>query len=76
MSLFSISPQEALLLRHHHEAESLFALQKLEWEWAMPKDVATTTNVVPNGDGPSASTATIDELTVPMVTEFDMPARL
>lgn len=27
--------QEAMLLRHHNEAESLHAVQKMDWEWKM-----------------------------------------
>lgn len=27
--------QENMLLRHHNEAESLHAVQKLDWEWKM-----------------------------------------
>jgi hypothetical protein len=27
--------KESLLMRHHHEADSLHAVQKLEWEWKL-----------------------------------------
>ncbi|XP_046679067.1 ankyrin repeat domain-containing protein 11 isoform X3 [Homalodisca vitripennis] len=27
--------KEAMLLRHHNEAESLYAVQKMDWEWKM-----------------------------------------
>lgn len=55
--------QELLLLRHHHEAESLFAVQKMDWEWKM-KEVSDMNNV-----------PVIDDLHVPMVQvndDFDL----
>lgn len=55
--------KELLLLRHHHEAESLFAVQKMDWEWKM-KEVSDLTNV-----------PVIDDLHVPMVQvndDFDL----
>lgn len=30
--LFSSSSQEAMLLRHHNEAESLHVVQRMDWE--------------------------------------------
>lgn len=27
--------QESMVLRHHNEAESLHAVQKMDWEWKM-----------------------------------------
>lgn len=27
--------QEAMILRHHNEAESLHAVQKMDWEWKL-----------------------------------------
>lgn len=27
--------QEAMLLRHHNEAESLHAVQRMDWDWKM-----------------------------------------
>ncbi len=27
--------QEAMVLRHHNEAESMNAVQKMDWEWKM-----------------------------------------
>lgn len=27
--------QESMLLRHHNEAESLHAVQRMDWEWKM-----------------------------------------
>ena len=57
--------KEDLLLRHHHEAESLYAVQKLEWEWKM-KDVGLADHKNP---------AVIDDVHVPMVAvndDFDL----
>ena len=56
--------KEALLLRHHHEAESLHAVQKLEWEWKV-KDIYDH----------KANTQHIDDICVPMVQvndDFDL----
>ena len=30
--------QEQMVLRHHNEAESLNAVQKMDWEWAVTSD--------------------------------------
>lgn len=49
--------KECLLLRHHHEAESLFAVQKMEWEWKLKDLKLCDHKTVP----------IIDELHVPMV---------
>ena len=57
--------QESLLLRHHHEAESLFAVQKMEWEWKLKELSLCDYKSKPK----------IDELHVPMVhvnDEFDL----
>lgn len=57
--------KEALLLRHHHEAESLHAVQKLEWEWKLKE----------SGICDYKSTPIIDDIHVPMVQvndEFDL----
>ncbi|XP_064610916.1 ankyrin repeat domain-containing protein 12-like isoform X2 [Liolophura sinensis] len=54
-----------LLLRHHHEAESLYAVQKMDWEWKLKELGLCDSN----------STPAIDELHVPMVQvneEFDL----
>lgn len=49
--------KEAMLLRHHNEAESLHAVQKLDWEWKM-KEL---------GICDSKSTPVVDDINVPMV---------
>lgn len=32
---FFTSQKEAMLLRHHNEAESLHAVQRMDWEWKL-----------------------------------------
>lgn len=53
--------KEALLLRHHHEAESLYAVQRLEWEWKL-KEL---------GLADSKNPPVIDTVHVPMVQVND-----
>ena len=58
--------KEALLLRHHHEAESLHAVQKLEWEWKM-RDLGHCDH--------KTNTIIVDDICVPMVQvndDFDL----
>lgn len=53
------------MLRHHHEAESLHAVQKLEWEWKLKEA----------GLCDYKTTPAIDDIHVPMVQvndEFDL----
>lgn len=52
--------KESLLLRHHHEAESLHAVQKLEWEWKLNENTYDKRNA-----------PVIENLHVPMVTVND-----
>ncbi|XP_074644585.1 uncharacterized protein LOC141901320 isoform X2 [Tubulanus polymorphus] len=57
--------KEALLLRHHHEAESLYAVQKMEWEWKLWETGICDSKTRPN----------IDDVCVPMVhvnDDFDL----
>lgn len=57
--------KEAMLLRHHNEAESLHAVQKMDWEWKL-KEV---------GLCDFKSKPTIDDAHVPMVhvsDDFDL----
>ncbi|CAA9993149.1 unnamed protein product [Nesidiocoris tenuis] len=57
--------KEAMLLRHHNEAESLHAVQKMDWEWKM-KEL---------GLCEMKSTPVIDETHVPVVhvsDDFDL----
>nr|KAG5712711.1 hypothetical protein BaRGS_029766 [Batillaria attramentaria] len=53
--------QNLLLLRHHHEAESLHAVQKLDWEYKLKEC----------GQCDYKSSPVIDELHVPMVQVND-----
>ncbi|KAI8791226.1 ankyrin repeat domain-containing protein 12 isoform X1 [Biomphalaria glabrata] len=53
--------KQLLLLRHHHEAESLYAVQKLDWEWKLKEC----------GLCDHKNTPVIDDLHVPMVTVRD-----
>lgn len=53
--------QDALLLRHHNEAESLFAVQKMDWEWKMKECGLCDKKSVP----------VVEELHVPMVQVND-----
>nr|XP_022911755.1 ankyrin repeat domain-containing protein 11 [Onthophagus taurus]XP_022911764.1 ankyrin repeat domain-containing protein 11 [Onthophagus taurus] len=57
--------KEHMLLRHHNEAESLHAVQKMDWEWKL-KELSLCD---------AKSTPTIEELHVPMVhvsDDFDL----
>uniref|UniRef100_T1J475 Ankyrin repeat domain-containing protein 12 n=1 Tax=Strigamia maritima TaxID=126957 RepID=T1J475_STRMM len=57
--------KEAMLLRHHNEAESLHAVQKLEWEWKMKESGTCDIKLSP----------IIDDISVPMVhvnDDFDL----
>lgn len=54
-----------MLLRHHNEAESLHAVQKMDWEWKL-KEV---------GLCEPKATPVIDDIQVPMVhvsDDFDL----
>lgn len=58
--------KKVLLMRHHHEAESLFAVQKMDWEWKLKECGLCDHKITP----------TIDDLHVPMVSvnnEFELP---
>ncbi|KAK4877390.1 hypothetical protein RN001_009896 [Aquatica leii] len=57
--------KEHMLLRHHNEAESLHAVQKMDWEWKL-KELSLCD---------AKTTPSIDELHVPMVhvsDDFDL----
>ncbi|XP_035232790.1 ankyrin repeat domain-containing protein 12-like [Stegodyphus dumicola] len=57
--------KEAMLLRHHNEAESLHAVQKLDWEWKMKELAMCDMKTSP----------VIDDIFVPMVhvsDDFDL----
>jgi hypothetical protein len=53
--------QELLILRQKQEADSLYAYQRLEWEWRLKELSMCDRNVIPE----------IDELHVPLVTVQD-----
>ena len=36
--------QEQMVLRHHNEAESLNAVQKMDWEWSVTSDGGVYSN--------------------------------
>lgn len=54
-------PKESMLLRHHNEAESLHAVQKMDWGWKLKELQLCTYSSEPN----------IDEEHVPMVLVSD-----
>lgn len=57
--------KEHMLLRHHNEAESLHAVQKMDWEWKMKELNFCDRKITPK----------IDETHVPMVhvsDDFDL----
>ncbi|XP_037905597.1 ankyrin repeat domain-containing protein 11 isoform X2 [Hermetia illucens] len=56
--------KEAMVLRHHNEAESLHAVQKMDWEWGLKEHLLCDFNSRP----------VIDEQHVPMVhvSDFDL----
>ncbi|XP_041375498.1 ankyrin repeat domain-containing protein 11-like [Gigantopelta aegis] len=57
--------KEFLLSRHHHEAESLYAVQKMDWQWKMKELSLCDSNTTPD----------VDDLHVPMVhinDEFEL----
>ncbi|EAT32803.1 AAEL014962-PA, partial [Aedes aegypti] len=53
--------KEAMLLRHHNEAESLHAVQKMDWEWKMKENSLCEFKAKP----------VIEETHVPMVNVSD-----
>merc|ERR1712210_258151 len=58
--------KEQMVLRHHNEAESLNAVQKMDWEWKV--------NEITGGTG-AEGVLKVDDLHIPMVNvsdEFDV----
>merc|ERR1712127_528784 len=53
--------KESMLLRHHNEAESLHAVQRMDWEWKIKESGLCEPHKKP----------TLDELHVPMVNVSD-----
>merc|ERR1711981_17885 len=60
--------KEQMVLRHHNEAESLNAVQKLDWEWKM-NEISTGSR--DQSGNSSSSFASIDDLYVPTVRVSD-----
>merc|ERR1712226_362679 len=65
--------KEQMVLRHHNEAESLNAVQKLDWEWKMNElSTGSRNNEISESTGSSSSFASnIDDLYVPTVRVSD-----
>lgn len=62
--------KEQMVLRHHNEAESLNAVQKMDWEWKVNE--ITGANSSANNDN---AVPQMDDLHIPMVhvsDDFDM----
>ena len=64
------------MLRHHNEAESLNAVQKMDWEWKLAE---ISSNANPSSTATAASndnrSLQVDDLYVPMVhvsDDFDL----
>ena len=61
--------KEQMVLRHHNEAESLNAVQKMDWEWKVNEITGGTSGAGEN------SVPLMDDLHIPMVhvsDDFDM----
>lgn len=57
--------QEGMLLRHHNEAESLHAVQRMHWEWKLKEVGLCESKAIPQ----------IEDVHVPMVhvsDDFDL----
>ena len=60
-----------MVLRHHNEAESLLAVQKMDWEWK-------TAEISGGDSGSEGAARPIDDLYIPMVhvsEEFELSER-
>lgn len=55
--------QEQMVLRHHNEAESLNAVQKMDWEWKVAE--------LNEGNPHHANAVINDDLYIPMVRVSD-----
>ena len=61
-----------MVLRHHNEAESLNAVQKLDWEWKMNElSTGSRNNEISESAGSSSFASNIDDLYVPTVRVSD-----
>ena len=64
-----------MVLRHHNEAESLNAVQKMDWEWKVNDLQAKTTSGSQKSSGKHDPSYQIDDLHIPMVhvsDDFDL----
>jgi len=67
--------KEQMVLRHHNEAESLNAVQKMDWEWKVNELQAKTTSGSQKSTGKHDPSYQIDDLHIPMVhvsDDFDL----
>lgn len=64
-----------MVLRHHNEAESLNAVQKMDWEWKVNELQAKTASGSQKTSGKHNPSYQIDDLHIPMVhvsDDFDL----
>ena len=65
-----------MVLRHHNEAESLNAVQKMDWEWKVNElQAKTTSGSQKTTSGKHDPSYQIDDLHIPMVhvsDDFDL----
>ena len=67
--------QEQMVLRHHNEAESLNAVQKMDWEWKVNELLSRTASGSQKSSGKHDPSHQIDDLHIPMVhvsDDFDL----
>merc|ERR1719367_1280837 len=67
--------KEQMVLRHHNEAESLNAVQKMDWEWKVNELLSRTASGSQKSSGKHDSSHQIDDLHIPMVhvsDDFDL----
>merc|ERR1712150_255586 len=67
--------KEQMVLRHHNEAESLNAVQKMDWEWKVNELLARTASGSQKSSGKRDPSHQIDDLHIPMVhvsDDFDL----
>ncbi len=68
-----------MVLRHHNEAESLNAVQKMDWEWKLSeissKSISSSINSATATSAEGPKNLQIDDLYIPMVhvsDDFDL----
>merc|ERR1719210_638020 len=67
--------KEQMVLRHHNEAESLNAVQKMDWEWKVNELLSRTASGSQKSSGKHDPSHQIDDLHIPMVhvsDDFDL----